>query len=56
MESIRRSVSKTKRGESVIILGVGNTSGVGNNKKDADKTTEWVKKTERKLKAKKRAD
>ena len=55
-ESMRRSISKTRKGDKVLVVGVGNTSGVGNGKKDADKTADWVKKYEKRIKAKKKAD
>ncbi len=53
-ESIGRSLGMTKKGDSVIIVGVGNTSGVGTKKSDADKVVKWVDDYERKLKAKKK--
>jgi hypothetical protein len=52
--SISRSLERTKKGDKVIIVGVGNTSGIGNNRKDADKVIKQVEKYERKLKSKKR--
>jgi hypothetical protein len=51
-ESINRSLERTKPGDTVIIVGVGNTSGVGNSSKDAEAVKEWVEKHERDLKAK----
>lgn len=53
LESIERSMKKTKKGEKVLIVGVGNTSGVGNNGKDAEKTVKWVNSYERKIRKKK---
>jgi hypothetical protein len=35
----------------VIVVGVGNTSGVGNSAKDAEAVKEWVEKHEKDLKA-----
>lgn len=53
-KSIKRSMKRTKKGEKVIIAGVGNSSGVGNSKKDVDKLAKWVDVYERRLKARKR--
>lgn len=49
MESIKRSLERTKKGDSVIILGVGNSSGIGSSKDDIKKAKDWVDKYERKL-------
>jgi hypothetical protein len=54
MDSIERSISRTKKGDKIIIVGVGNTSGVGNDKKAAEATVKWVQKYERKQKSKKK--
>ena len=51
-ESINRFISSTKSKGAIVIVGVGNTSGVGNNKKAADKTSAWVEKHEKEIKAK----
>jgi hypothetical protein len=51
-ESINRSLEMTKSGDTVIIVGVGNTSGVGNSSKDAEAVKAWIEKYERDLKAK----
>ncbi len=59
MDCVSRSISLTKKGDKVVIVGVGNTSGVGNTYADAEKTAKWVAAYERKLKAskkKKKAD
>ncbi|UCD02650.1 MAG: DUF1512 family protein [Candidatus Aenigmatarchaeota archaeon] len=48
MEAISRSISRTKKNDNVIIVGVGNTSGVGNNKKQAEEALKWVKNYEKK--------
>lgn len=53
-ESIKRSIDTTKKGDNIIIVGVGNTSGVGTKKSDADSVVKWVDNYEKKLKAKKR--
>jgi hypothetical protein len=50
-ESINRSLERTKPGDTVIIVGVGNTSGVGNSAKDAESVKAWVEKHEKELKA-----
>jgi hypothetical protein len=49
--SIDRSLEMTKSGDTVIIVGVGNTSGVGNSSKDAEAVKAWIEKYERDLKA-----
>ncbi len=54
MGAIERSLSRTKKGDKVIIVGVGNTSGVGNDGKAAEETVKWVQKYERKMKSKKK--
>ena len=51
-KSIDRSLEMTKPGDTVIIVGVGNTSGVGNSAKDAEAVKAWIEKYERDLKAK----
>lgn len=55
-DSIKRSISRTKKGDKVIIVGVGNSSGIGTGRADAEKTARWVEKYERKLKTKKKKD
>ncbi len=56
MDSLQRSISRSKKGANIIVVGVGNTSGVGNSKTDAEKTAKWVESYEKKLKeAKKKA-
>ncbi|MCK4335742.1 MAG: DUF1512 family protein, partial [Candidatus Aenigmarchaeota archaeon] len=49
MERIKDSLGRTKKGENVIIVGVGNTSGVGNSISSADKTSRWVDEHEKKI-------
>ncbi|MCX6814131.1 MAG: DUF1512 domain-containing protein [Candidatus Aenigmarchaeota archaeon] len=53
-KSINRSLEMTKSGDTVIIVGVGNTSGVGNSSKDAESVKAWIEKYERDLKAKRK--
>ncbi len=48
-EAIRESLKRTKAGSNVIIVGVGNTSGVGNSKSAVKKVNEWVDQHERKI-------
>jgi hypothetical protein len=49
-ESIKRSLERTKAGDTVLIVGVGYTSGVGNSSKDAQAVKDWVEKYEKDLK------
>ncbi|NIO21545.1 MAG: DUF1512 domain-containing protein [Candidatus Aenigmarchaeota archaeon] len=49
VEAIKESLKRTKTGSNVIIVGVGNTSGVGNNKKATEKVNRWVDQNERKI-------
>lgn len=53
-KSLRRSLERTKRGEKVIVIGVGNTSGVGDSGETVRKVSDWVDKHERKLLAEKK--
>jgi len=50
-KSIKSSIERTKKGENVIIVGVGNTSGVGNDAKAVREVEKWVEKNEKKIKA-----
>jgi len=54
IESVRRSIEMTKPGDNIIVVGVGNTSGVGNSKKQAEEAEKWVDDYDRKLKAMKK--
>jgi hypothetical protein len=49
-KSIKRSLERTKRGDKVILVGVGNTSGVGDSGKSVEKVSKWVDAYEKKLK------
>ncbi len=49
LESIKRSLARTKKGDKVLIVGVGNSSGVGNSPKELKELEEWVNKHERKM-------
>lgn len=48
MESIERSIDMTKKGDKLVVVGVGNTSGVGNSGK-TEEMEKWVDKYEKKL-------
>ena len=50
-KSVKRSLKSTTGRGSVLIVGVGNTSGIGNSLKDARKTEEWVEKHHKKITA-----
>jgi len=54
MEAVSRSLSRAKKGDHVLLVGVGNTSGVGNNAADAEKTSKWVARYEASLRKKKK--
>ncbi|MFH1978670.1 MAG: DUF1512 domain-containing protein [Candidatus Aenigmatarchaeota archaeon] len=49
LETIKRNVMMAKKGDNIVLVGVGNTSGVGNSKKDAKETDEWVEKNHKRL-------
>lgn len=49
-KSIKRSLERTKKGDTVIVVGVGNTSGVGDSGDSVRKVSDWVDKYERKFK------
>jgi hypothetical protein len=50
-EFIKRAVKRTKKNDKLIIIGVGNSSGVGNNKKEIEKVKEIVETLDKKRKA-----
>jgi hypothetical protein len=50
-QALDDTIDRTKNKGKLIIVGVGNTSGVGNNKKDVEKAEEIIKKNIRKMKA-----
>jgi hypothetical protein len=56
MDSLKRRIGKSKKGEKIIIVGVGNTSGVGNSSKEAEDTVKWVGKYEKKMLTRKKKD
>ena len=49
-KSLRRSLERTKKGDTIIVVGVGNTSGVGDDGSTVKKVSEWVDKHEKHLK------
>lgn len=53
-DSLNRSIERTKKGDNIIIVGVGNTSGIGNMEKDANKTDKWIDAYEKKREKEKR--
>ncbi len=50
-QALDDAIDRTKEKGNIIVVGVGNTSGVGNNKKDVDKAKEVMKQNIRKMKA-----
>ena len=54
LERVNEAVKRTNKGEKVIIVGVGNTSGVGNSAKAAKETEKWVDAYDKKMKEKKK--
>ncbi len=53
-EALDRSIERTKKGDKIIIVGVGNTSGVGNKEEDVKKTDKWIEAYERKIEREKK--
>ena len=54
MKALDDALKRTSGKGKIIVAGIGNTSGVGNNKKDADKAKEIVMKNVRRIAARKR--
>ena len=54
MKALDESIERTEEKGNIIIVGVGNTSGVGNNKKEIERAKEIIKKNIRKMAALKR--
>jgi len=52
-KALARSMKRVKKGQKVLIIGVGNTSGIGNSSKSAKQVSEWVDKHHKKMQAKK---
>ncbi len=53
-EALMRSIERSKKGDNIIVVGVGNSSGVGNSEKDIKKLEKWIESYEKDLLAKKR--
>jgi len=51
IQALNETIDRTKEKGKIIIVGVGNTSGIGNSKKDAEKSKEIIDKNIRKMKA-----
>jgi len=54
IEAVKRSLETVKKGSKVLVVGVGNTSGVGNSEKETAKAEEWAAAYTRELEAKKK--
>lgn len=54
VERVNEAIRRAKKGEKVIIVGVGNTSGIGNNAKAAKATEKWVDDYHKKMAEKKK--
>jgi len=54
MDAVSRSLERTKRGEKIIVVGVGNTSGVGNNAKSLVEVDKLVERYEKRARQKKK--
>ncbi|MBN2042826.1 MAG: DUF1512 family protein [Candidatus Aenigmarchaeota archaeon] len=54
IESVKESIERSKTNQKIIIVGVGNTSGVGNSEKTYEVVSKFVDNNEKKLKAKKK--
>lgn len=52
MESLNRSLERVRPGEKVIVVGVGNTSGIGDTREHAKSVRNWIDKYDRRMKAK----
>ncbi|MBL7159946.1 MAG: DUF1512 family protein [Candidatus Aenigmarchaeota archaeon] len=49
IEIVKENIRKAKKGEKILIMGVGNTCGVGNNISEAKKAEETIKKANKKI-------
>lgn len=54
MKALDDAIKRTSEKGKIIVVGVGNTSGVGNNKKDVEKAKEIIKKNIKRMAARKR--
>ncbi|MBI4009662.1 MAG: DUF1512 family protein [Candidatus Aenigmarchaeota archaeon] len=50
VKSVEDNISRTKEKGSIVIVGVGNTGGIGNSRKDADRVVDLIKKNSKILK------
>ena len=53
-EALERSLERTRKGDNVLVVGVGNSSGVGHGERDIKKLERWIEKHEKELLVKKR--
>ncbi|MFH0890057.1 MAG: DUF1512 domain-containing protein [Candidatus Aenigmatarchaeota archaeon] len=54
MESLDRAVERTRKGDYILLIGVGNTSGIGNSSKDLKTAEEVIEKNAKKEEAEKK--
>ncbi len=54
LRAFDEALKRTKKGGKIVVVGVGNTSGMGNTRKEAKKAEENVKKIAKKIKARKK--
>jgi len=50
VKSVEDNIAKTREKGSIVVVGVGNTGGIGNNKKDADNAVDLIKRNSKILK------
>ncbi len=50
VKMVEGNIAETKEKGAIIVVGVGNTGGIGNNRKDADKVVDLIKRNARSLK------
>jgi len=55
VEAVKRGLERVGKNGSAIVLGVGNTSGIGNSRKEAEKAMKWVDKYHKRVSAKKKS-
>ncbi|MBI4021242.1 MAG: DUF1512 family protein [Candidatus Aenigmarchaeota archaeon] len=56
MESLERSLAEVKRGERVLVIGVGNTSGIGNDGRGIKDAEDFAERMEREYQARKKKE
>ena len=49
-QSVEKSVNRSKKGEKILVIGVGNSCGIGNNKKTVDEVKKVVATLDKKYK------